>query len=611
MYPRPVYNVFMAIKYDESNIKSLSSLEHIRLRPGMYIGRLGDGSHVDDGIYILLKEVIDNSIDEFIMGCGSRVIITVLDREVTVRDYGRGIPLGKIVECVSVINTGAKYDSEAFQFSVGLNGVGTKAVNALSSSFTVTSYRDGEMASASFEKGIQKGRTKHAKTDEPNGTLISFVPDPDIFPDYSFNEEFILERLWNYAYLNTGLTIEYNRKVIKSQNGLLDLLSKDVGSEQLYPIIHYKGSQLEFAMTHTSSYGESYFSYVNGQHTSDGGTHLAAFKEGVLKGINEYYKKTWNAPEIRDGIAGAISVKVQNPVFESQTKNKLGNTEIRTWIVNEVKEAVIDALMKNQETANALLTKITTNERIHKEESAVRNGAREMAKKVSINIPKLRDCRYHLNSYPKSKETEAMNSMIFLTEGDSASGTITKTRNVETQAVFSLRGKPFNVFGKTRKAIYENEELYNIMVALGLENGDFDNLRYAKVVIATDADTDGYHIRNLLMTYFLTFFDELVTSGRLYILETPLFRVRNKQAITYCYSEKERDATLLQMKNPEVTRFKGLGEIDPKEFGQFIGDDIKLVPVTIDSATEVRKKMQFYMGNNTPERREYIMENLV
>ena len=601
----------MAIKYDESNIKSLSSLEHIRLRPGMYIGRLGDGSHVDDGIYILLKEVIDNSIDEFIMGCGSRVIITVLDREVTVRDYGRGIPLGKIVECVSVINTGAKYDSEAFQFSVGLNGVGTKAVNALSSSFTVTSYRDGEMASASFEKGIQKGRTKHAKTDEPNGTLISFVPDPDIFPDYSFNEEFILERLWNYAYLNTGLTIEYNRKVIKSQNGLLDLLSKDVGSEQLYPIIHYKGSQLEFAMTHTSSYGESYFSYVNGQHTSDGGTHLAAFKEGVLKGINEYYKKTWNAPEIRDGIAGAISVKVQNPVFESQTKNKLGNTEIRTWIVNEVKEAVIDALMKNQETANALLTKINTNERIHKEESAVRNGAREMAKKVSINIPKLRDCRYHLNSYPKSKEAEAMNSMIFLTEGDSASGTITKTRNVETQAVFSLRGKPFNVFGKTRKAIYENEELYNIMVALGLENGDFDNLRYAKVVIATDADTDGYHIRNLLMTYFLTFFDELVTSGRLYILETPLFRVRNKQVITYCYSEKERDATLLQMKNPEVTRFKGLGEIDPKEFGQFIGDDIKLVPVTIDSATEVRKKMQFYMGNNTPERREYIMENLV
>ena len=601
----------MATKYDESNIKSLSSLEHIRLRPGMYIGRLGNGSHVDDGIYILLKEVIDNSIDEFIMGAGSRIIITVLDNEVSVRDFGRGIPLGKIVECVSVINTGAKYDSEAFQFSVGLNGVGTKAVNALSSSFTVTSFRDGEMASASFERGIQKGRTKHAKTDEPNGTLISFTPDPEIFTGYSFNDDFIQERLWNYAYLNTGLTIEYNRKTIRSQYGLLDLLTKDVGTEMLYPIIHYKGKQLEFALTHTSSYGESYFSYVNGQHTSDGGTHLAAFKEGVLKGVNEYFKKAWNAPEIRDGIAGAISVKVQNPIFESQTKNKLGNTEIRTWIVNEVKEAVIDALMKNQDTASSLLNKITTNERIHKEESAVRNGAREMAKKVSINIPKLRDCRYHMNSYPKSHEDEAMNSMIFLTEGDSASGTITKTRNVATQAVFSLRGKPYNVFGKTRKAIYENEELYNIMVALGLENNEMENLRYSKVVIATDADTDGYHIRNLLMTFFLTFFEEIVTSGRLYILETPLFRVRNKQVVTYCYSEKERDSAMAQMKGPEVTRFKGLGEIDPKEFGQFIGDDIKLVPVTIDSATEVRKKMQFYMGSNTPERREYIMENLV
>ena len=601
----------MANTYDESNIKSLSSLEHIRLRPGMYIGRLGNGSHVDDGIYILLKEVIDNSIDEFIMGAGSRIDVTVLDNVVTVRDYGRGIPLGKIVECVSVINTGAKYDSEAFQFSVGLNGVGTKAVNALSSTFTVTSYRDGEMASASFEKGIQKGRTKKGQTSEPNGTLISFTPDPGIFPDYSFNDDFIQERLWNYAYLNTGLTIEYNRKVIRSQHGLLDLLGKDVGNEMLYPIIHYKGRQLEFALTHTSSYGESYFSYVNGQHTSDGGTHLAAFKEGVLKGVNEFFKKNWNAPEIRDGIAGAVSVKIQNPIFESQTKNKLGNTEVRTWIVNEVKEAVVDALMKNQETAASLLNKITTNERIHKEESAVRNGAREMAKKVSINIPKLRDCKYHLNSYPKSRENEALSSMIFLTEGDSASGTITKTRNVDTQAVFSLRGKPYNVFGKTRKAIYENEELYNIMVALGLENNDFDNLRYSKVVIATDADTDGYHIRNLLMTFFLTFFDEIVTSGRLYILETPLFRVRNKQVVTYCYSEKERDATMAQMKNPEVTRFKGLGEIDPKEFGQFIGDDIKLVPVTIDSASEVRRKMQFYMGSNTPERREYIMENLV
>ena len=598
-------------KYDESNIKSLSSLEHIRLRPGMYIGRLGDGSHMDDGIYILLKEVIDNSIDEFIMGAGSRINITLLNNVVSVRDFGRGIPLGKIVECVSVINTGAKYDSEAFQFSVGLNGVGTKAVNALSSYFSVTSYRDGEYATASFERGVQKGRVKKGETSEPNGTLISFTPDAEIFVDYVFNEDFIKERLWNYAYLNTGLTIEYNKKIIKSQHGLMDLLTKDVGSDALYPIIYYKSARLEFAFTHTSSYGESYFSYVNGQHTSDGGTHLAAFKEGLLKGINEYYKKSWNAPEIRDGISSAISVKVQDPIFESQTKNKLGNTEIRSWVVNEVKEAVIDYLMKNQDTANALLNKITTNEKIHKEESAVRNGAREMAKRVSINIPKLRDCRYHMNSYPKGHEKEAMTSMIFLTEGDSAAGPLSAARDVATQAVFALRGKPFNVFGKSRKAIYENQELYNIMVALGLENGDFDNLRYAKVVIATDADTDGFHIRNLLMTYFLTFFEELVTSGRLFILETPLFRVRNKQVITYCYSEKERDAAIAQIKTPEVTRFKGLGEISNKEFSQFIGEDIKLVPVTIDSMKEVRSKMEFYMGNNTPERREFIMENLV
>ena len=379
----------------------------------------------------------------------------------------------------------------------------------------------------------------------------------------------------------------------------------------LYPIIHYKGRQLEFALTHTSSYGESYFSYVNGQHTSDGGTHLAAFKEGVLKGVNEFFKKNWNAPEIRDGIAGAVSVKIQNPIFESQTKNKLGNTEVRTWIVNEVKEAVVDALMKNQETAASLLNKITTNERIHKEESAVRNGAREMAKKVSINIPKLRDCKYHLNSYPKSRENEALSSMIFLTEGDSASGTITKTRNVDTQAVFSLRGKPYNVFGKTRKAIYENEELYNIMVALGLENNDFDNLRYSKVVIATDADTDGYHIRNLLMTFFLTFFDEIVTSGRLYILETPLFRVRNKQVVTYCYSEKERDATMAQMKNPEVTRFKGLGEISKEEFKLFIGPDIRLDRVMLRKEDLVNELLEFYMGNNTMERQNFIIDNLV
>ncbi|MCR5731719.1 MAG: type IIA DNA topoisomerase subunit B [Sphaerochaetaceae bacterium] len=603
----------MAVNYNEKSVKTLAPLEHVRLRPGMYIGRLGDGSHVDDGIYILLKEIIDNSIDEFIMGAGSRVIVTCLDGKVTVRDYGRGIPLGKLVDCVSVMNTGAKYDSEAFQFSVGLNGVGTKAVNALSEYFTVTSYQNGKFASATFEKGVQKGKTKTGTTNEPNGTYTEFIPDhdPTLFGDYSFNEEFIEERLWNYAYLNTGITFDYNRKIIKSKQGLMDLLQKKVDTDGLYPIIYYKSNRVEFAFTHTNSYGESYFSYVNGQHTSDGGTHLAAFKEGVLKGINEYFKKSWNSPEIRDGICSAISVKVENPIFESQTKNKLGNNEIRSWVVSEVKEGVIDFLMKNTDIASQLQNKIATNEKIHKEESAVRNGAREMAKRVSINIPKLKDCRYHLNSYPKAHEEEARNSMIFLTEGDSASGTINKARNPQTQAVFSLRGKPFNVYGKSRKAIYENQELYNIMVATGLENGDFDNLRYSKVIIATDADVDGYHIRNLLMTYFLTFFEELITSGRLFILETPLFRVRNKQVITYCYSEKERDAAIKQIRGAEVTRFKGLGEISPSEFGQFIGDDIRLSPVTIASMSEVRKKMEFYMGNNTPERREYIMQNLV
>jgi len=601
----------MAGNYDETNIKTLSALEHIRLRPGMYIGRLGDGSNVNDGIYVLLKEVIDNSIDEFIMGMGSRIVVTVLGSDVSVRDYGRGIPLGKVVECVSVINTGAKYDSEAFQFSVGLNGVGTKAVNALSSKFRVTSYRKGEYASASFERGKQVGRTKRGSTAEPDGTLVEFTPDEEIFPGFAYNDDFVKDRLWNYAYLNTGLTIEYNKKSIKSQHGLLDLLGKNVGTEGAYPIIHYKSMKLEFAFTHTGSYGESYFSYVNGQHTSDGGTHLAAFKEGLLKGVNEYYKKAWAAPDIRDGISAAVAVKVQSPVFESQTKNKLGNTEVRGWIVNEVKEAVVDALMKNSQTAQALLKKITDNERIHKEESAVRNGAREMAKKVAIHIDKLRDCKYHLNSYPKSHEEEAQGSMIFLTEGDSASGTITSTRNVATQAVFGLRGKPKNVIGQTRKVIYDNAELYNIMVALGLENGDMENLRYGKVVIATDADFDGFHIRILLMTYFITFFEELVTSGRLYILDTPLFRVRNKKVNVYCYSEKERDEAMKQIQGAEVTRFKGLGEIDKKEFGQFIGEDIKLVPVTIESLAEARKKMEYYMGNNTPERKEYIMENLV
>lgn len=596
-------------KYTEADVLSLSPLEHIRRRPGMYIGRLGNGSHIDDGIYILLKEVIDNSIDEFVMGYGNKIIITVLDNKVTVRDYGRGIPLGSVIDCVSKINTGAKYTGDAFQYSVGLNGVGTKAVNALSSYFLVTSFRDGKSMTASFGRGVLKSK-KEAKTEEPNGTYFEFIPDKEIFGDYQFNDDYIRSRLNNYAYLNTGLVLSFNREIIKSQNGLMDLLAKELGDVALYDVIHYKSQRLEIAFTHTSSYGENYFSYVNGQHTSDGGTHLAAFKEGFLKGINEYFKKNWAAPEIRDGIVGAIAIKLKDPIFESQTKNKLGNTDVKSWIVPEVKEAVVDALMKNTKTAQAMQAKIVSNEQVHKEEQTVRNGAREKAKKTSINIQKLKDCKYHLSDRSNAHREEAEKSMIFLTEGDSASGTITKTRKPEYQAVFSLRGKLYNVEGQKRSIIYKHDELYNIMAALGIEE-DLENLRYAKVVIATDADNDGYHIRNLIMTYFLTYFEELVTQGHLYILETPLFRVRNKQKVIYCYSEKERDEAVSKMKGAEITRFKGLGEIDPKEFGQFIGEDIKLIPVSISSIKETREVMDFCMGDNTPKRREYIMENLI
>ena len=596
--------------YDESNIKSLSSLEHIRLRPGMYIGRLGNGSHPDDGIYVLLKEVVDNSVDEFTMHFGSRIDITVLEDTVSVRDYGRGIPLGKVVECVSVINTGAKYDSEAFQFSVGLNGVGTKAVNALSSAFLVRSYREGKYVEAEFERGVLKRKKEGKAPEEKDGTFISFHPDPQIFPDFHYLDDIIEERLWSYAYLNTGLTITYNKMLIKSQNGLLDLLSKKLGSEGLYPTLHFKNDHLEFAFTHTSGYGENYFSFVNGQNTTDGGTHLAAFKEGVLKGINEFFRKSWQAPEIRDGIAAAIAIKMQNPVFESQTKNKLGSTEVRTWIVNEVREAVMDALMKDKAKAQGIQEKVTTNEKVHKEEQAVRNNAKERARKTAIHIPKLKDCRYHLDSSSAQHRKEAENSMIFLTEGDSAAGTLSIARDANTQAVFALRGKPFNVQGYKRTELYKHEELYNIMVALGIENG-IDDIRYSKVVIATDADTDGFHIRILLMTFFLSYFEELVTSGRLFILETPLFRVRNKAVTSYCYSEAERDQAMARIKGCEVTRFKGLGEISPNEFKGFIGEDIKLLPVTITSIKDIRDKMEFYMGQNTPQRREFIMENLL
>ena len=597
--------------YDESNIKSLSSIEHIRLRPGMYIGRLGNGSHPDDGIYILLKEVIDNSIDEFMEGHGNRINITLEDKKVTVRDFGRGIPLNKVIECVSVINTGAKYDNEAFQYSVGLNCVGTKAVNALSSYFEVTSIRDGEFMFASFERGTLK-KKKKGTTDQPNGTEMTFIPDddPKVFGQYSYNEDYIKERLWNYAYLNKGLTISFNGRLIKSQNGLMDLVHKILGEDGLYPLITFKNKHLEYAFTHTNGYGESYHSYVNGQYTSDGGTHEAAFKEGVLKGINEYYKKSWASPEIRDGIVATVAIKVQNPVFESQTKNKLGNTDVRQWIVQEVKESVIDCLMKNKEIAKGLEDKIVNNEKVHKEEAAVRNGAKERAKRTAINIPKLKECKYHLNSSQASHREKGENSMIFLTEGDSAAGSLNKTRNPDYQAVFALRGKPLNVFGKNRTELYKNEELYNIMVALGVED-DIENLRYGKVVIATDADVDGFHIRILLMTYFFSYFEEIIRQGRLFILETPLFRVRNKKMTEYCYSEAERDEALKRISGAEITRFKGLGEISPGEFKDFIGDNIKLVPVTYDSIKEIREEMQFYMGDNTPVRRDFIMENLL
>lgn len=593
--------------YDESKIQTLSALEHIRLRPGMYIGRLGDGSHFEDGIYVLLKEVIDNSVDEFIMDYGARIVIKVDADKVSVRDFGRGIPLGKVIDCVSIINTGGKFNNEVFQFSVGLNGVGTKAVNALSSSFRVVSYREGRFFEARFAKGELIGE-QEGKSAEPNGTLIEFIPDHDpvIFGEYEFREEFIEERLWNYAYLNTGLSIDYNRKIFTSKHGLLDLLDKQVGTEGLYVTIHHKSERLEFAFTHTQNYGENYFSYVNGQHTSDGGTHLWAFKEGILKGINEFYKKSYTAPDVRDGLTGAISIKLQDPVFESQTKNKLGNTEVRAWISQEVKEAIIDFLMKNSEAANKLSEKIASNEKLRKELAAVKGAAREAAKKVSLNIPKLKDCKYHLNQSGEKGER----SMIFLTEGDSASGSMVGVRDVYTQAIFSLRGKVLNVFDKKRTDIYKNEELYNLMIALGLENG-IDGLRYGKVIIATDADTDGFHIRNLLMTYFLTYFEDLVLAGRLFILETPLFRVRNKQETTYCYNESQRDEAVSRIRGAEITRFKGLGEINPSEFRQFIGEEMRLIPVSIASSREMHLTMKFYMGDNTPERREFIMENLI
>ena len=592
--------------YDESKIQTLSPLEHIRLRSGMYIGRLGDGSNRNDGIYILLKEVIDNSVDEFIMGNGNKIAIDIADNRVKVRDYGRGIPLGKVVECVSVINTGAKYNDDVFQFSVGLNGVGTKAVNALSSYFKVLSVRGGKCAEAVFQRGkLISQRNGKTKPEVADGTYIEFEPDTEIFGQYQFKMEFVEKRLWNYAYLNSGLKLVCNGQEYVSNNGLLDLLNSEVDETSLYPLGYYKGERLEFAVTHSNAYGETYFSFVNGQETSDGGTHLSAFKEGFLKGVNEFFKKQYKSEDVREGIAAAILVKVKDPVFESQTKNKLGNTDVRSWIVAETKAAVDDWLHRNPDSAKALEQKITANERLRTELNAVKKEAKEAAKKIALNIPKLKDCKYHLG------DAKGDDTMIFITEGDSASGSMVGCRNPMTQAIFSLRGKPLNMFGKRRAEIYRNEELFNLMTALGIEN-DISGLRYSKIIIATDADNDGFHIRNLMLTFFLGFFEELVMNGRIFILETPLFRVRNKKDTRYCYTEAERDAAMKELgKGVEVTRFKGLGEIGSKEFGQFIGADMHLVSVEVKALKEVQPLLEFYMGKNTPSRREFIVNNLL
>ncbi|MBS0625950.1 MAG: type IIA DNA topoisomerase subunit B [Verrucomicrobia bacterium] len=597
----------MAKKYDESAVLSLDPLAHIRLRSGMYIGRLGDGTHPDDGIYVMLKEAIDNSVDEFIMGNGKKIEIDLNEKTstVSVRDWGRGIPLGKVIECVSQINTGAKYNDDVFQFSVGLNGVGLKAVNALSSSFTVKSVRDGEFIEVEFAQGKLKNKKK-GKTKEETGTFIEFTPDAAIFKKYSFQKELILKRLWHYAYLNVGLTLTFNGQGIASKNGLLDLLNEEVKEDRLYEPLHYRGKHIEFAFLHSSSYGETYFSFVNGQYTHDGGTHLSAFREGILKGINDFSKKNFQGLDVREGIVGTILVKVKDPVFESQTKNKLGNNEIRGPIIQEVKDAVQTLLYKHEDVAKKILEKIQFNEKLRKELAAVKKEAKEKQKKISFKIPKLRDSKYHFGD--GSKEGE--NSMIFLTEGDSASASIVMTRDPLTQAVFSLRGKPLNVHGMKIELLYKNEEMYNLMSALNIEE-DVANLRYKKVILATDADVDGMHIRNLLTTFFLTYFEGLVMNGHLYILETPLFKVRNKEKTIYCYSEEEKEKAAQELKKGiEITRFKGLGEISPDEFKQFISKDIRLIPVIVQNLSDVKPTLEFYMGKNTPARKNFIMQNL-
>ena len=602
-------------EYGDDNIQTLEWQEHVRMRPGMYIGKLGDGSSADDGIYILLKEVIDNSIDEFVMGAGKQIEVRIEDNKVSVRDFGRGIPLGKVVDVVSKMNTGGKYDSRAFKKSVGLNGVGTKAVNALSSYFYVASVRDGQKKSASFSLGVLQEESPLEASNERRGTLVEFVPDGTIFKNYKFHSEYVVRMLKNYTYLNPGLVIVYNGEKFFSENGLKDLLLEDNNEEDFaYPIIHLRGEDIEIALTHSQSqYSEQYYSFVNGQNTTQGGTHLAAYREAIVATLRNYYNKPYDASDIRKSIIGAISIKVMEPVFESQTKTKLGSTEmgdglptVRTYITNFVQKHLDDYLHKHPEIAEEIQKKILQAERERKELSGIRKLARDRAKKVSLHNKKLRDCRIHLTD---SKHEKALESTLFITEGNSASGSITTSRDANTQAVFSLRGKPLNSFGKTKKIVYENEEFNLLQAALDIEDS-IENLRYNNIVLATDADVDGMHIRLLLITFFLQFFPELIKDGHVYILQTPLFRVRNSKETIYCYSEEERIAAIEKLKNPEITRFKGLGEISPDEFKHFIGQDMRLDPVMMDKAMNIEKLLDFYMGNNTPERQDFIINNL-
>lgn len=593
--------------YDESKIKTLSSLEHIRMRSGMYIGRVGDGSHYDDGIYVLLKEVVDNAIDEYIMGFGKRTEVKVEKNTVTVRDYGRGIPLGKIVDCVSTINTGAKYNDEVFQFSVGLNGVGTKAVNALSSSFLVRSHREGQFAEAEFERG-KLVREKKGKTEEKDGTLVMFTPDTQIFGKSAFRDEHVQRRMRLYTYLNAGLVLEYNGTRIFSEHGLLDLVTEETDGEAIYEPFHFRSKTLEISFTHSNRFNETHYSFVNGQYTSDGGTHLSAFREGILKAVNSFAKASFEGDDVREGMIGAIAIRLKDPIFESQTKNKLGNTEIRSDLVNEVKRVVEDLFHREPKRAEQLVAKVRDTEQLRKELTAVKKLARERAKSVSLRIPQLKDCKVHLDG----KKGKGSESMIFITEGQSAAGSITSCRDVNTQAVFTLKGKPMNVCDLKRDAIYKNDELYNLMRTLNIEES-IEGLRYGKVILATDADVDGLHIRNLMVTFFLRFFEPLVQRGHVQILETPLFRVRTKKETIYCYSEEERNAAGEKLgKGCEITRFKGLGEISPGEFKQFIDKKlIRVTPVDILDQHHIPEILAFYMGKNTPDRRDYIMNNLV